>query len=76
MRRFDDDQFAIWYFEAVRSVLILDRDLLPEEADKVLAVTRLGQHIRHLLEAQPGKRFNEDPRDVADACMINAISQL
>ena len=76
MRRFDDDQFAIWYFEAVRSVLILDKELLPAEADRVLDASRLAKHIRGLLDKYPGKRFHEDPRDVADACMINAISQL
>ena len=71
MRELSREQLKIWYFNAVRSVLILEKGLLPDEADAVLETANLRENLELYTEAQ----MHDDPRDVAEdlKCFFPAI---
>ena len=62
MRKLSREQLKIWYFNAVRSVLILEKGLLPDEADAVLEAAKLRENLELYTEAQ----MHNDPRDAAE----------
>ena len=60
-RKLNDEQLKLWFYNAVRSVLILEKGLLPDEADAVLAASGLESN----LEQYPEATMHDDPRDIA-----------
>ena len=61
MRKLSKEQLKLWYFDAVRSVLILENGLLPDEADATLSAAGLKEDIENYTEVQ----LHVDPRDTA-----------
>lgn len=60
MKNFTLEQMKVWYLNAVKSVLILNNGLLPEDADKVIAAYGLAA----LLEQCPDAQMHDTPKDV------------
>jgi len=60
-RKLTEEQLKLWFFNAVRSVLILEKGLLPDEADAVLEASGFVSDLENYPEAV----MHDDPRDVA-----------
>lgn len=62
MRKLSTDELKYWYFNAVKSDLVLNYYLLPEEADKVIEEYGL----KELLDNYTDIQLHDDPRTVSE----------